>query len=211
MTAIINKAISLQTYFINNFIRYMYSPLYSHINKFTNLSSEEQDVLASMLKFSSYKKKAFLHQAGETCRANYFVVKGCLRLYFIDIKGAEQTTQFAIENWWISDLTSFLFQRPSDFYIQAAEATEVIVIEHRYYDEMFNKLPKMERYFRQIFQKLHQASQIRIKYLYSQTAEERYTNFNKLFPDFVQRVPQYMLASYLGFTPEFLSKIRAKK
>jgi CRP/FNR family transcriptional regulator len=189
----------------------MYSALYNHINKFTDLNVEEQEILGSLLKSSSIKKKAYLHEAGETCRANYFVVKGCLRLYFIDIKGAEQTTQFAIENWWMSDLTSFLFQMPSDFYIQAAEATEVIAIERRHYDELFNKLPNMEKYFRLIFQKLHQASQIRIKFLYSLTAEERYTNFNKSFPEFVQRVPQYMLASYLGFTPEFLSKIRAKK
>ncbi|MDO7744860.1 MAG: Crp/Fnr family transcriptional regulator [Pedobacter sp.] len=189
----------------------MYNALFAHINRFIDLSSDEQDILATLLKSSSFKKKAYLHEAGETCRANYFVVKGCLRLYFIDIKGAEQTTQFAIENWWISDLTSFLFQKTSDFYIQAAEATDVIVIEHRHYDEIFEKLPKLEKYFRLIFQKLHQASQIRIKYLYSQTAEERYTNFNTLFPEFVQRIPQYMLASYLGFTPEFLSKIRAKK
>lgn len=189
----------------------MYNALFAHINKFIDLSTDEQDILASLLKSSSFKKKAYLHEAGETCRANYFVVKGCLRLYFIDIKGAEQTTQFAIENWWISDLTSFLFQKTSDFYIQAAEATDVIVIEHRHYDEIFEKVPKLEKYFRLIFQKLHQASQIRIKYLYSQTAEERYTNFSTLFPEFVQRIPQYMLASYLGFTPEFLSKIRAKK
>jgi CRP/FNR family transcriptional regulator len=189
----------------------MYHALFSHINRFINLSTQEQEILASMLKSTSFKKKAFLHEAGATCRANYFVVKGCIRLYFIDIKGAEQTTQFAIENWWISDLTSYLFQKPSDFYIQAAEATEVIIIEHHHYDELFERLPKLERYFRLIFQKLHQASQIRIKYLYSQTAEERYTNFTKSFPEFVQRVPQYMLASYLGFTPEFLSKIRAKK
>jgi CRP/FNR family transcriptional regulator len=189
----------------------MYNALFDHVNRFTNLDEDEQVILASMLKTASYKKKAFLHEAGAVCRENYFVVKGCLRLYFIDIKGAEQTTQFAIENWWISDLTSFLFQSQSDFYIQAAEETEVIVVERHLYDHIFEQLPGMEKYFRLIYQKLHQASQIRIKYLYSQTAEERYTNFNSAFPAFVQRVPQYMLASYLGFTPEFLSKIRAKK
>lgn len=189
----------------------MYSALYNHINKFIDLSKDEQDLLAPLLKSLSVKKKAFLLEEGQTCRANYFVVKGCLRLYFIDIKGAEQTTQFAIENWWITDLTSFLFQKSSEFYIQAAESTEVIAIEQHHYDEMFNKLPKLERYFRLILQKNHQASQMRIRYLYSQTAEERYRHFNQLFPEFVQRVPQYMLASYLGFTPEFLSKIRAKR
>ncbi|MBT2562633.1 Crp/Fnr family transcriptional regulator [Pedobacter sp. ISL-64] len=189
----------------------MGSALYKHINKFIDLSNDEQEILAPFLKSFSVKKKAFLLEEGQTCRANYFVVKGCLRLYFIDIKGAEQTTQFAIENWWITDLTSFLFQEQSEFYIQAAESTEVIAIEHHHYEEMFHKLPKLERYFRLILQKNHQASQRRIKFLYSQTAEERYRHFNSLFPEFVQRVPQYMLASYLGFTPEFLSKIRAKK
>ncbi|MBO9673602.1 MAG: Crp/Fnr family transcriptional regulator [Sphingobacteriaceae bacterium] len=189
----------------------MGSALFRHINKFIDFSSDEQDILAPLLQSFSVKKKAFLLTEGQTCRANYFVVKGCLRLYFIDIKGAEQTTQFAIENWWITDLTSFLFQQPTEFYIQAAEATEVISIAHHHYDEMFSKLPKLERYFRLILQKNHQASQRRIKFLYSQTAEERYSHFNSLFPEFVQRVPQYMLASYLGFTPEFLSKIRAKK
>ncbi|MFC1224401.1 Crp/Fnr family transcriptional regulator [Pedobacter sp. BG31] len=189
----------------------MGSALHQHINKFINLNKDEQEILASFLQFISVKKKGFLLEQGQTCRSNYFVVKGCLRLYFIDLKGTKQTTQFAIENWWITDLTSFLFQEQSEFYIQAAESTEVIAIENHHYDEMFHKLPKLERYFRLILQKNHQASQRRIKFLYSQTAEERYRNFNRLFPEFVQRVPQYMLASYLGFTPEFLSKIRAKK
>jgi len=189
----------------------MGSALYNHINKFIDWSTDEHETLAPFLQSFSVKKKAFLLAQGQICRANYFVVKGCLRLYFIDIKGAEQTTQFAIENWWITDLTSFLFQEHSEFYIQAAEPTEVIAIENHHYEKMFHQLPKLERYFRLILQKNHQASQRRIKFLYSQTAEERYRNFNHLFPAFVQRVPQYMLASYLGFTPEFLSKIRAKK
>ena len=93
----------------------MYSALYNHINRFIDLNSDEQETLASLLKSFSVKKKAFLLEEGQTCRANYFVVKGCLRLYFIDIKGAEQTTQFAIENWWITALTSFLFHEHSEF------------------------------------------------------------------------------------------------
>ncbi|MCX2582300.1 Crp/Fnr family transcriptional regulator [Pedobacter sp. MR22-3] len=189
----------------------MYQSLFSHINRFINLSGEEEEILSALLKSLTVQKKSYLLEQGQVCRANYFVAKGCLRLYFIDIKGAEQTTQFAIENWWLSDLTSFLFQQPSEFFIQAAETTEVIAIEHRHYEEMFAQLPKLERYFRQVLQKSHQASQLRIRYLYSMTAEERYHHFNRSFPEFVQRIPQYMLASYLGFTPEFLSKIRAKR
>ncbi|MFW0714869.1 Crp/Fnr family transcriptional regulator [Pedobacter sp. N23S346] len=189
----------------------MYQPLFNHINRFVTLSEEEEKILASALQSFSVKKKAFLLAQGQTCKANYFVVKGCLRLYFIDVKGVAQTTQFAIENWWISDLTSFLFQKPSTFFIQAVETTEVIAIAHQDYEKLFEQLPKLEKYFRLIFQKLHQASQQRIMFLYSFSAEERYRHFNGLFPEFVQRIPQYMLASYLGFTPEFLSKIRAKR
>lgn len=189
----------------------MYKVLFNHINRFVDLSDDEQDTLASLLKSFSLKKKSFLLEQGAVCRANYFVVKGCLRLYFIDIKGVEQTTQFGIENWWITDLSSFLFQKPSEFFIQAAENTEVIAIEHHNYDEMFARIPKIEKYFRLVLQKTHQASQRRIMFLYSFTAEERYRHFNSLFPEFVQRIPQYMLASYLGFTPEFLSKIRAHR
>jgi CRP/FNR family transcriptional regulator len=166
----------------------MNSALYKHIERFTDLTIEEKEILDSLIKPFSFKKKEFLHQAGETCRKNYFVVKGCLRLYFVDIKGAEQTTQFAIENWWISDLNSFISEKTSEFYIQAAEPTEVLCIERQNYDTLFNRLPMLEKYFRLIYQKLHQASQVRIKYLYSQTAEERYVNFKTLFPEFVQRV-----------------------
>ncbi|WP_443945112.1 Crp/Fnr family transcriptional regulator [Pedobacter sp. AW1-32] len=189
----------------------MYAELHQHIKRFVDLSGEEEALLSSLLKSFSFKKKELLLNEGQVCRANYFVVKGCLRMYFIDIKGAEQTIQFAIENWWMSDHTSLQFQNASQFYIQATEAADVIAIEHHQQEELFNKLPKLERYFRLVLQKSHSAAQMRIKYLYSMTGEERYRQFAHLFPEFIQRIPQYMLASYLGFTPEFLSKIRAKK
>ncbi|WP_421942080.1 Crp/Fnr family transcriptional regulator [Pedobacter sp.] len=189
----------------------MYSALFDHIKRFTVLSEDEELMLSHLLKPVSIKKKAYLLEQGQICRMNYFVVNGCLRLFFIDIKGTEQTIQFAIENWWITDHTSYQFQQASQFFIQAVENTEVIAIEHHLQEEIFAKIPKLERYFRLVLQKAHQASQMRIKYLYSQTAEERYLHFSSLYPGFVQRIPQKMLASYLGFTPEFLSKIRAKK
>lgn len=189
----------------------MYSNLFKHINKFIDLNEDEEQILISLLKSVAVKKKSFLLEEGQVCRDNYFIVKGCFRLYFLDIKGAEQTIQFAIENWWLTDYTSYQNQTASNFYIQAVENTEAVIIEYHQQEELFKKLPKLERYFRMVLQRAHSASQMRIKYFFSMTAEERYHHFNKLFPEFVQRVPQYMLASYLGFTPEFLSKIRAKK
>lgn len=188
----------------------MHQNLINHINRFVALTDEETEILTSYLKPKSLKKKEFLLIEGAICKANYFVKKGCFRLYFINEKGAEQILQFGIENWWITDLASLEYQSPSQFFIQALENGEVDVLEKRHEEELFEKVPKLERYFRIVLQKSYAASLRRIKIFSSQTAEERYTNFNNSFPEFVQRIPQYMLASYLGFTPEFLSKIRAK-
>ena len=148
---------------------------------------------------------------GKICHANYFVVQGCLRLFFINEKGVEQTIQFAIENWWLSDYTSFEKQEPATFYIQAVEKSEVVALTYNKQEEMLQQFPQMERYFRLMHQRANAAAQFRIKGLYNLSGEERYHQFNKRYPEFVQRVPQYLLASFLGFTPEYLSEIRSKK
>lgn len=189
----------------------MSTALYNHIKRYTTLTEEEQAVLSAHLSEQSLRKKTHVLKEGEICRANYFVVKGCLRAYFINEKGGEQTCQFAIENWWITDYMSFDTQTPSHFFIQTVEPTEVIVLTKKMQDDLLAKIPKLEKYFRLLIQRTYAASQLRIKYLFSQSGEERYHHFNESFPEFVQRVPQYMLASYLGFSPEFLSKIRSGK
>lgn len=145
------------------------------------------------------------------CKASYFVCKGCMRMYFIDRKGTEQTTQFALENWWISDYNSLENKSPANFYIQTIEASEVIILDKDKQEELLLRVPKLEKYFRLIFLRAYAASQYRIKLNHEFSREEQYHHFNSLYPDFIQRIPQYMLASYLGFTPEFLSKIRGKK
>jgi CRP/FNR family transcriptional regulator len=185
--------------------------LATHIRKFVSLTEEEARLLADSLKYQTLEKKRFLLEPGKICRANYFVVKGCMRLFFVNNKGKEQITQFAIENWWITDYDSLESGEGSGYYIQALENTEVIVLEKKQIEPLFARIPVLERYFRIVLQRAHAASLRRIEYIYRLTDEERYNHFHNLFPEFVQRVPQYMLASYLGFTPEFLSKIRAKK
>jgi CRP-like cAMP-binding protein len=139
------------------------------------------------------------------------VNKGCFRAYVINDKGVEQVVQFAIENWWITEYMSLNSGRPSEFYIQAVEDSELVAIDKKYQEELFGRLPQLERYFRIVLEKAYTASLMRIHYIFSFSGEELYNHFNTNFPGFVQRVPQYMLASYLGFTPEFLSKLRAKK
>ena len=185
--------------------------LKKHITKFVNLTEQEYGEVFSYFKITDTPKKKNLLTEGKICKSNYFVLKGCLRMFFINEKGVEQTVQFALENWWLSDYTSFSLQKPSGFYIQAVEKSEVATIDFSAQEKMLEQFPQMEKYFRKVHQRAHAAYQFRIKYLYGSSREELYHAFNNLYPEFVQRVPQYLLASYLGFTPEYLSEIRKKR
>lgn len=188
----------------------MYTALINHIRKFIFISDEEESLLSEFFQLKTVRKKENLLQAGEPCKTNYFVVKGCMRLFFIDEKGIEQTTQFAIENWWLSDYMAFQNQQPANFYMQAVEHSELVTISYSEQESLFEKIPALERYFRLVYQKSFAAAQLRSKFQHMYSKEEQYMNFSKRFPDFIQRVPQYLLASYLGFTPEYLSEIRKK-
>ena len=195
-------------------IRYIYrmkDSLITHINKFVKLDEQEIELICESVNLVTVKKKQFILKADEVCRANYFVSKGCMRLYFINGNGQEQIMQFGIENWWITDYWSWGTGQPSNYYLQAIEDAELISINKKTYEELLLEVPKVERYFRIILQKVHAATMRRIEYSRDQSDEERYRQFVALFPGFVQRIPQYMLASYLGFTPQFLSKIRGKR
>jgi CRP/FNR family transcriptional regulator, anaerobic regulatory protein len=185
--------------------------LIGHIQKFVGLSDAEEAALAPYFRQESFRKKSLLLEEGQICDKQFFILKGCARLYIINEKGNEQTLQFGIENWWITDYMSLQTQHPTHFYIQTVENSEVLSIDKDDFEALLVQVPKMERYFRLMLQKSFAASQMRIKYLYTQSAEERYHFFNNLNPEFVQRIPQYMLASYLDFSAEFMSKIRAGK
>ncbi|MEZ0131085.1 Crp/Fnr family transcriptional regulator [Flavobacterium sp. LBUM151] len=189
----------------------MYEALFQHLEKFINLEPSEIETLESCLQLSTIKKKDHVLKEGQVCNTIYFIIKGCLRQYIINSKGAEQTLQFGIENWWITDYLSYHNHIPSHFYIQAVENSTVIALDKPTLEVLLIQIPKLERYFRIVSQKSFGAAQMRIKYLFTMSAEERYHHFNDLFPEFVQRVPQYMIASYLDFSAEFMSKIRAGK
>lgn len=189
----------------------MHTALLKHIEKFITLEPSEIALLDSCLKLSKIKKKEHVLKEGQICTSLYFITKGCMRQYIINSKGTEQTLQFGIENWWITDYLSYHNHTPSHFYIQAIEHSEVIEIEQSLLEPLLLQIPKLERYFRIVSQKSFGAAQMRIKFLFTMSAEERYHHFYGLNPEFVQRVPQYMLASYLDFSAEFMSKIRAGK
>lgn len=185
--------------------------LVQHIRKFVGLTDSEVQVLNQYIKSHKLKKKAYLLHEGKICRDLYFVEKGCLRMFFINKKTVEQITQFALDGWWISDYFSFMDETPSDYFIQAIEKSEIVSIDKSRFDELLVKLPQLERYFRLIMQKTLAATQLRTKYLNEMSKEEFYLHFSTSFPGFIQRVPQYMIASYLGLTPEYLSELRKKK
>jgi CRP-like cAMP-binding protein len=189
----------------------MHERLFAHIKKYVILQPEDETWLQENLEYHEIKNKAFLLEAGQVCTANYFVIEGCIRMYLDTRQGAEQIIQFGIDNWWITDPMSLNLQQPSKYYLQAVEHSSILILKNTVQEDAFRNVPQLERYFRIIYERAYAASLTRIHYILNLSGEERYKQFSTSFPDFVQRVPQYMLASFLGFTPEFLSKVRGKK
>ena len=188
----------------------MYKPILDYVSRFIALSPEEERYFVSILKRRKYLKRQFIVQAGDECKYETYVVKGCLRAYFVDPNGTLHIIQFAIENWWISDMASLTMGGPSTFNIDALEDTEVIQIEREKFNEMFDKIPKFERMFRLMLTRAFVAHQQRIIDNLCMPARDRYRTFLKRYRHIEQRLPQNQIASYLGMTPEFLSQIRKK-
>ncbi|WP_348811409.1 Crp/Fnr family transcriptional regulator [Flavobacterium maritimum] len=181
-----------------------------HLEKFIEINDRELSDILGFFQIINVRKKENLLVEGQICKSHYFVLNGCLRKFFINNKGVEQTTEFAIENWWITDNFAYERRLPSEFYIQAVENSEILTIDSYSQERLLVEFPKMERYFRFIYQRAFAASQMRIKYLYDFSKEEFYDHLCRMQPEFVQRIPQYLIASFLGFTPEYLSEIRNK-
>lgn len=183
-------------------------PLLDYIARYVTLSPDEESLLLSKVNFRRYLKGQFLIQQGDVCRYESFVLSGCLKTFYIDNEGGEHIVMFAIEDWWTADLGSFITQTPADYNIQCIENSELIQFTYENLEELYLKIPKLERFFRIIIQKAFAASQKRIIRNLSLPAKERYLKFIAEYSQIEQRVPQYMIASYLGISKEFLSKIR---
>jgi CRP-like cAMP-binding protein len=184
------------------------APLLKYISDYIALTPEEEQLLDSRVITRKYLKGQYVVQQGDVCRFESFVLSGCLKLFYIDPEGEEHIAMFAIENWWTSDFGSFLTQTPADYNVQCLENTEVLQISYDNLQLLYEEIPKLERFFRIIVQKAYVASQKRVIRSFSLTAKEKYLRFREEYPQIEQRVPQYMVASYLGITKEFLSKIR---
>lgn len=186
----------------------MFKLLRRHFEKRVHLTDEEFNICTKFFISKKLKKHQFLLNERDVCRYIGFVNSGCLREYKIDSKGVEHILQFAIEDWWVSDLHSFLSGLPATYNIDALQDSEVLLIEKSAREELLDNCPKMERFFRLLIETNHVATNQRISNSLSASAEERYLKFIKTYPKLFEQVPQNHIASYLGITPQSLSRIR---
>lgn len=184
--------------------------LIKHIREYIEIDTKNEIEILNFFQQKNFTKKENLLEQYSKCKYHFFVERGCVRLFFINEKGIEQTIQFAIENWWITDYLAFDTQTITEFTIQAIENTSIIQIDYENQEKLLKKFPELERYFRLIYQRAYSASQLRTKYFYDFSREQFYHHFNDSFPEFTKRIPQYILASYLHMTPEYLSEIKNK-
>ena len=188
----------------------MFEVLLQSIREKISISKEEFDFCKTLFIPKKLRKRQYLLQEGDVCKYTSFVEKGILRTYTVDEKGNEPILQFSMEGWWIADIYSFLTNEPSPYNIEALEECELLLITKPSWDILLEKVPAFERYFRILIQNNLIATQRRLMSSLSETAEEKYTKLINNFPGCLQRVPQHMIASYLGITPETLSRIRSQ-
>ena len=186
----------------------MYDLLRKHIAKRVDLTDKEFKLATTFFAPKKLRKKQYFLQEGDVCRAIAFVSKGCLRSYSVDDAGAEHVVQFAVEDWWIADLQSYLSGQPSHLAIDALEESELLLLEKSKRDQLLSEVPKFEKFFRLLYERNYVAVNERVACTLMASAEDRYLKFLGTFPQFTQRVPQKDIASYLGITPESLSRIR---
>jgi CRP-like cAMP-binding protein len=183
--------------------------LFQKFDEKIELSEEEKQLSLSFFIPKKLRKKQYLLQEGDVCKYVAFVEGGLLRSYTVDDKGHEHIAQFAFEGWWIADQLSFLTGEPSEYNIEAMEDCSLLLLTKQAEDQMLERIPKLERYFRILLQSNLIATQKRLVSSLSQSAEERYSELMSSCPETLpQRIPQHMLASFLGVTPETLSRIR---
>ena len=188
----------------------MYELFFQNFNKKVSLTKEEEVLIKTYLTPKKLRKKQYLLQEGDVCKTLAFIEKGALKAYSVDDNGIEHIIQFGIEGWIISDLYSFLTGEPATYNIDAIEDAELVLISKSAHEELLQKLPKYETFTRLNITGAYLAMQKRLTSIISSTLEERYAKFTSLYPDIVQRVPQHMIASYMGLTPETLSRVRRR-
>ncbi|MBL4905352.1 MAG: Crp/Fnr family transcriptional regulator [Flavobacteriaceae bacterium] len=185
-------------------------PFIHFINTYVSLTKEEEAIILSTVTYRQYLKGQYVVQQGDICKQSGFIIAGCTRTFYADDEGQEHIVMFSFENWWASEIGSFVSQTPSDYNVHCIENTELIQLSYENQEVLFKKVPKLERFFRLVLETAFVSAQKRIVRNFTLTAKERYVYFKMQHPEMEQRIPQYMVASYLGITKEFLSKIKGQ-
>jgi CRP-like cAMP-binding protein len=188
----------------------MFELLQKSVGEKVSVTEEEFNFCKTLFIPKKLRKKRYLLQEGDICKYTAFVEKGMLRMFTVDEKGNEPILQFSSEGWWVADLYSFLTDEPSNYNIEALEDCELLLITKESWNILLEKVPAFERYFRILIQNSLIATQRRLMSSISETAEEKYLKLIDNFPGCIQRVPQHMIASYLGITRETLSRVRSQ-
>lgn len=183
----------------------------SHFDKYLPLEEAEVAVLTSRLTERKIKRKQYILQEGDTCKYFTYVVEGCFKMYGVDHSGSEHNLVFAAEDDWIADIDSLHKEKPSKLYIEAIEPSTILQISKGDLWYLYTNFPKFDRNFRVIIEDKYIELQNRLLQTFSQTAQERYESFLEQYPNLANRLPNTQIASYLGITPEFLSKIRNER
>ncbi|MFN3968034.1 Crp/Fnr family transcriptional regulator [Flavobacterium sp.] len=181
-----------------------------NISKIVTLSPEEELLFLSKIETKHYKAKTIILSAGEVCKHSYFVNSGLLRSFNINDNIVEHVLSFACEGWWIGDMYSLLSQKPGNLFIEVLEDAEVVLLSKENQEELYHQIPKLERFFRIIVENSLVSYQERLMDNLSLTAEERFEKFCKKYPTLIQKVPQKQIASFIGVTPEFFSKMKSR-
>jgi CRP-like cAMP-binding protein len=182
-----------------------------NMRKHIRLSEEEEAVVLSKLRPVKLKRREHLLKQGQVARDLAFVMEGCLRAYALDDNGFEHILQFAPAGWWISDMSSVISRRESLLNVDAIKPSEVLLLSREDQLSLFDEVPKLERYFRVLTENGLVSSRMRLIENLSLTARQRYLRFCQTYPNLINEIPQKYIASFIGVTPEFLSKIRGEK
>lgn len=188
----------------------MFELLHQKVSDAIEITDEEFEYAKTLFIPKKLRKKRFILEEGEVGKYTIFVEKGLLRSFTVDDKGNEHILQFGMQGWWAGDLYSFLTAEPSTYNIEALEDSELLLISKPSWDTLLKEVPAFERFFRVLIQNSLIATQRRLLRTMSQTAEEKYQKLLQEFPDIVQRVPQHMIASYIGVSRETLSRVRSQ-
>ena len=181
-----------------------------NISKHISLTSDEELLFLSKIETKNYKAKTIILNAGEICKHSYFVNSGLLRSFNVNDNIVEHVLSFACEGWWIGDMYSLLSQKPGNLFIEVLEDAEVVLLSKENQEQLYQEIPKLERFFRILTENSLVANQERLMDNLSLTAEERFEKFCKKYPTLIQKVPQKQIASYIGVTPEFFSRMKSK-